>query len=102
MKLMTRFGSLVWLFWLIVCVFGGFALFESLAFQEPEGLTFSRFIYNAWHAWPVLGPLMGIGIGILLSHFFWEWSPKLQAAEKRITQLEAENAKLRDQVKGLS
>ena len=90
--MMARYGVLIWLFYLLVVLAGGFALFEGLALREPTGLTLSRFVYNTQQAWPLLGPLIGIGIGILLCHFFWHWDPKAQA---RIKELEAENAELR-------
>ena len=86
---MSRHGKFVWTgLFLLIAVYFGF--FEWKALSEPDGLTLSRLIYNTWHAWPLLGPLIGIFVGVLLSHFFWEWSPKLQAAQKTIADLAAQ------------
>ena len=87
--MMTRYGKAVWLgLFLLIAVYFGF--FEWKALSEPDGLTLSHFIYNASHAWALFAPLLCLGIGILLSHFFWEWSPKLQTAQKTIADLAAQ------------
>ena len=98
--MMTRYGKAVWLgLFLLIAVYFGF--FEWKALSEPDGLTLSHFIYNASHAWALFAPLLCLGIGILLSHFFWEWSPKLQTAQKTIADLARQLRAERDRADGL-
>jgi len=65
----------VWVIWLLVIAFT-FAVIEGLAVSDPGGLTLSQFIVNVSRAWPPIVALIGILIGMLISHFWWPWIPK--------------------------
>lgn len=65
----------VWIGWLLFFVVS-FAIFEGYALTHDNGLSLSQFTVNALYAWPPLGPLLGIVVGMLITHFFWHWVPK--------------------------
>ena len=83
----------VWLA-LIGAFVAGFAVFETIALNEPDGLTLSRLIYDADQAWP----LVGVGVGILLCHFFWQWDPRLpeRSGESANSKLKSPNSEEND------
>jgi hypothetical protein len=62
--------------WIIMTLLAiaGFAYFEWRAFAHPERQnTLSHFIATIGAQWPMSIWLMGVGTGILASHFFWAW-----------------------------
>ena len=61
--------SLVWVTWLFV-IGVSFALLEGYALRNSK-TTLSRFIWDASKAWPPLPFVIGTGVGILASHFWW-------------------------------
>lgn len=63
-----------WIVWLVI-IATSFAVLEAYAFMHPTRLwTLSRFI--AWMGrWPMTGVILGIGVGSLLTHFFWHFCP---------------------------
>jgi len=65
----------VWLIWLLL-IAASFATLEWHALSTPDGLSLSQWTVDLLYAWPLAGPLIGMGIGILLCHFFWPWTPK--------------------------
>lgn len=65
----------VWLGWLLTIAVT-FAIFEGYALSHADGLSLSQFTVDALTAWPPLHVLIGIGIGILITHFSWHWVPK--------------------------
>lgn len=68
-------SPLVWVAWLIAIAVS-FALLEGLALADPQGLSLSQFYVNIKYAWPAIGVIAGIAIGILICHFNWHWVPK--------------------------
>jgi hypothetical protein len=51
-----------------------FAIFETLAFQEPDRFaTLSNSISSLGAHWPLSIFLIGFFAGGLASHFFWPW-----------------------------
>lgn len=88
MGMMRRYGRWIWLGFGLFCL-AGFIFFEASAINN-DGLTLSRLIYNANQAWPLVSVLFGMIFGGLAVHLFWQWDPRLQQAEDRIRELEAE------------
>lgn len=86
--MMRRYGRWIWL-GLGIFFIVGFAFFESSAINN-DGLTLSRLIYDANQAWPITSVIFGAVFGGLAVHFFWQWDPKLYAAQERIKILEGE------------
>lgn len=75
--------SWIWIAWAvgaIVIVWGSWALLESAALSDPDGLTLSQFMVNVARAWPpivlLIGIVIGVFIGTLNTHVFWPWVPK--------------------------
>lgn len=66
---------LVWSLWLAFFV-SSFAAFEWWALSHDNGLSLSQYTVDALYAWPPLGFLLGLLVGILVTHFFWPWVPK--------------------------
>jgi len=66
---------IVWIAWFIAIVIS-FVIFESWALSHENGLSLSQATVDMIYAWPPVGPIMGIIIGILICHFFWHWVPK--------------------------
>lgn len=71
-----------WAIWAVLALtiaVGGFALIESQALSDPNGLTLSQLTVNIIYAWPPVVFLFGLGlgllIGILTTHFLWTWVP---------------------------
>ena len=70
-------------------IFGvGFSIMESYALKQADpnaGITLSQFVVNLFHAWPPLvflvGMVIGLTIGILLTHFTWPWVPEQYRAQ---------------------
>lgn len=55
-----------------------FAVFEVRAFRHPDRAnTLSRFVYDIGKAWPMSIFLLGLLVGILATHFWWNWCPDL-------------------------
>ena len=51
-----------------------FAIGEGYAFKHPERQnTLSHVVATIGARWPLSIWLMGVGTGILASHFFWAW-----------------------------
>ncbi len=65
----------VWVAWLAFIAVS-FAALEGFALSDPDGLSLSQFYVNVKYAWPAIGVLAGIAIGILICHFNWHWVPK--------------------------
>lgn len=66
--------STYWTFWTIICIVV-FAVGETYAFKHPDRQnTLSHVISTIGAKWPMSIWLMGLGTGILASHFFWGWS----------------------------
>lgn len=65
----------VWVAWLTVIAVS-FAVLEGLALADPQGLSLSQFYVNVKYAWPAIGVVVGIAIGILICHFNWHWVPR--------------------------
>ena len=52
-----------------------FAAFEARSFAHPDRQnSLSRTVATIGAKWPMSIWLMGLGTGILASHFFWGWS----------------------------
>ena len=66
--------ALLWLFWLLVLVAGGFVVLETYALRHNR-LTLSRFTYNITRAFPLAIFLLGLLAGGLAVHFWWHWCP---------------------------
>lgn len=77
----------VWLAWL-TAVAVSFAILEGLALSDPQGLSLSQFYVNIKYAWPAIGVVVGIAIGILICHFNWHWVPKQMRERCQICQRE--------------
>jgi len=90
--MMRRYGRWVWLAFLFA--FAAIFFYFEMSALNNDGLTLSRFIYNANQAFPLVGVLFGMLSGGLAVHFFWHWDP---AAQERIRELEAEIARLKRQ-----
>ena len=59
--------------WIGACVFLlGYEVW-ALTF---DGQTLSRAMYDATTAWPPLIFLIGLVVGMLVSHFWWHWDIK--------------------------
>jgi sterol desaturase/sphingolipid hydroxylase (fatty acid hydroxylase superfamily) len=54
----------------------GFAVLEGLALTDPEGLSLSQWYVNITQAFPPIKTLVGIVIGMLITHFGWWWVPR--------------------------
>lgn len=55
-----------------------FAVFELYAFKHPERQnTLSRAVYNLGKSWPLSIFLLGLIVGSLATHFYWNWCPDL-------------------------
>jgi len=65
----------VWFAWL-AAIAVSFAVLEGLALSDPQGLSLSQFYVNIKYAWPAIGVVVGIAIGILICHFNWNWVPR--------------------------
>lgn len=65
----------VWVAWLAAIAIS-FAVLEALALRDEQGLSLSQFTVNVSYAWLPLIALINIGVGMLISHFFWPWVPK--------------------------
>lgn len=62
-----------WIVWSLICIIA-FAVGEGFAFKHPDRLnTLSRTVSTIGAKWPMSIWLMGVGTGILASHFFWAW-----------------------------
>lgn len=64
---------------MILLNIAAFAVLEGYALSqaEPEdGLTLSRYIYDAARAWPLLGFALGQLTGGLAVHLWWHWDPE--------------------------
>jgi hypothetical protein len=79
--LMVKHGVLVWLLWwawVLVSVFGTFAIFETLALQTG-GLSLSMFTWQLGAKFPLaifaFGLVIGLLVGGLAVHFYWHWLP---------------------------
>lgn len=70
-----RVRTWVWVAWLAF-IGASFAVFETLALRDPQGLSLSQFYVNVSLAWPPINIIVGIAIGILICHFYWHWVPK--------------------------
>lgn len=63
-----------WIVWAVVCIVV-FAIGEAYAFAHPDRQnSLSRTVATIGAKWPMSIWLMGVGTGILASHFFWSWS----------------------------
>jgi hypothetical protein len=65
----------VWVGWLLLFV-ATFAVFEGYALSRPDGLSLSQFVADVSYAWPPIVFLLGLTVGILVTHFWWPWIPK--------------------------
>lgn len=55
-----------------------FAFGEAYAFKHPARQnTLSRWIHNLGSTWPLSIFIMGMLVGALAVHFFWNWCPDL-------------------------
>ena len=59
--------------WITACA--GLLAYEWWALATG-GQTLSRAMYDATTAWPPLIFLIGLVVGMLVSHFFWRWDPE--------------------------
>ena len=57
-----------------------FAGYEGWALSRADGLSLSQYTVDALYAWPPLGFLLGLAVGMLVTHFFWPWVPKQMRA----------------------
>lgn len=67
--------ELTWTIWLLVIIVS-FGLLEAYAFRHNK-MTLSRYIYGCSKAWPVLPFVLGLIVGGLAVHLFWQWCPEL-------------------------
>lgn len=67
----------IWAAWFGAVVIT-FAILEGLALSRPDGVTLSQTIVDLSHRWPPIVFLIGMGVGLLVSHFWWVWIPKQQ------------------------
>lgn len=63
-----------WTVWLLAIVLS-FALLETYALQHDRA-TFSRYVWEISQAWPPLPFFVGLLVGFLACHFWWQWNPK--------------------------
>jgi hypothetical protein len=65
----------MWLLWFVALVIS-FALIERYAFRYPERQwTLSRTIWHIGQKWPLSIFILGMVVGCLATHFFWNWCP---------------------------
>lgn len=68
-----------WIIWWLA-IFLSFALLERYAFKHPDRTnTLSRFMWNLGQKFPLTLFLVGVVIGGLAVHFWWNWCPALMA-----------------------
>ncbi len=58
--------------WIIAAI--SLLLYEFLALARGWK-TLSRMMWEANYNWPFLSTLVGLIVGGLLVHFFWQWCP---------------------------
>lgn len=78
---------LIWTAWLIgvpTLALISFAVPETLAMLDPDGLTLSQFVYTMFARNPLLlfwaAFVFGALVGGLSVHFFWHWAPREKLA----------------------
>lgn len=85
MRVRSKWIWIAWAIGALVIVWGSWALLESAALGDPDGLTLSQFMVNVARAWPpivlLIGIVIGVFIGTLNTHVFWRWTP-LQEKER--------------------
>lgn len=65
----------VWCAWL-AAVAVSFVVLEGFALSDPQGLSFSQFYVNIKYGWRAISVVVGIALGILISHLNWYWIPR--------------------------
>lgn len=63
----------IWVAWLLVFIVS-FAVIEGIALKRGK-TTLSRFTVVTTTAFPPLIFLLGMTVGMLVTHFFWRWCP---------------------------
>lgn len=66
--------SYVWPFWILICVFGVFAVFETIAIKTGRK-TLSMWTWELFQKFPLVAVVFGMIFGGLAVHFFWHWCP---------------------------
>lgn len=67
--------ELIWSLW-ILAIIATFAFLEAYAFRHNT-TTLSRYVYASSKAWPVLPFIIGLIVGAVAVHFWWQWCPEL-------------------------
>lgn len=66
-------GGLIWAGWFGLA-FALFAALEARALIKKEK-TLSRSVVDLSRAWPPFPFILGMVVGMLVSHFYWPWCP---------------------------
>jgi len=69
----------IWTAWLLAVMLS-FGIIEGLAIHT-HATTLSRYTWEIYEAWPLIGVVYGMLFGGLAVHFWWHWSPPGSSSE---------------------